>query len=181
MAVSTSNEKEVPASEECWALLDRITASSQLRRAPRLREFLLYVSRRSLGDGRGQVHEQEIGVEVFGRSDTYDTSVDNIVRANATELRKRIDAYFNSEGSHEKMVMEIPRGSYVPVFRYRSAGPEIAATVQTEIQIPSLESAGSIPEGKQTSQNWSVAGRITAGLLVIVLAIGCAYFWSQNR
>ncbi|MGB6742056.1 MAG: hypothetical protein WBE38_00260, partial [Terracidiphilus sp.] len=85
MTVFTPTEKESPGSEACWALLERIAASPHLRRAPRLREFLFYVAQRSLKDGCDHVHELEIGVEVFGRPDTYDTSVDNIVRANATE------------------------------------------------------------------------------------------------
>ena len=103
MEVSLSKESETPTSQECWALLERIEACAGLRRAPRLREFLDYVARRSLRDGCIQIHEQEIGTAVFGRPETYDTSVDNIVRANATELRKRIETYFESEGSEESL------------------------------------------------------------------------------
>ena len=56
-----------PDSDACWALLERVVASPQLRRAARMREFLLFVGQRSLKDGSGQIHEQEIGSEVFGR------------------------------------------------------------------------------------------------------------------
>src|SRR5579862_5305306 len=80
--------------EACWALLERIVASPQLRRAARMREFLLYVGRRSLKEGSDQIPEQEIGSEVFGRPASYDTNADNIVRVNATDLRKRVEAYF---------------------------------------------------------------------------------------
>jgi hypothetical protein len=73
---------------------------------------LLFVGRRCLQDGCEQIHEQEIGAEVFGRSNGYDTSVDNIVRVNATELRKRIESYFEGEGADEPFILEIPRGSY---------------------------------------------------------------------
>lgn len=134
MGVSTPKETEAPAVEACWALLERIGASPGLRRAPRLREFLDYVARRSLHDGCMQIHEQEIGIAVFGRPDTYDTSVDNIVRANATELRKRIEAYFESEGAHETLIVDIPRGSYVPVFRFRPAPAETVALIFSRIR-----------------------------------------------
>src|ERR1700678_806286 len=120
-------ERESPDPETCWALLERVVASTRFQRATRLREFLLYVGRRSLKEGCDQIHEQEIGSEVFGRPDAYDTSVDNIVRVNATELRKRIEDYFESEGSLETLIFEIPRGSYKPVFRQRIVGPQIVA------------------------------------------------------
>jgi hypothetical protein len=110
-------EEELSYSEACWALLERIVASPQLRRAARLREFLMYVGQRSLKDGLDQIHEQEIGSNVFGRPADYDTSLDNIVRVNASELRKRIEDYFESDGAAEPLIMEVPRGSYKPVFR----------------------------------------------------------------
>ena len=114
-----SIQEEKPHSEVCWALLERVVASPQLRRAARLREFLFFVGQRSIKDGLDQIHEQEIGAKVFGRQANYDTSLDNIVRVNASELRKRIDDYFASDGVAETLVMEIPRGSYKPVFRQR--------------------------------------------------------------
>lgn len=79
--------KESPFAESCCALLQRVVASPRLRRSARMHEFLLYVGRRSLKEGCGQIPEQEIGSEVFGRPSSYDTSVDNIVRVNATDLQ----------------------------------------------------------------------------------------------
>jgi hypothetical protein len=71
------------------------------------------------------LREQEIGAAVFGRSEEYDTSFDNIVRVNVSELRKRLAHYFQDEGAGETIVMEIPRGAYAPVF-YARAGVEEA-------------------------------------------------------
>src|ERR1700735_4167396 len=84
--------------EACWLLLTRVAASSHLRRATRLRELLLYVGQRSLKDGCDHIPEQEIGVKVFGRPDTYDNANDSIVRTTISDLRKRVDAYFVTEG-----------------------------------------------------------------------------------
>src|ERR1039458_3107801 len=116
-------EKELPYSEACWALVERIVASPQLKRAARLREFLLYVGQRSIKDGLDQVHEQEIGSNVFGRPANYDTSLDNIVRVNASEMPKRSKDYFEPEAAAETLILEVPRGSYKPVFRYRTVEP----------------------------------------------------------
>jgi len=117
-----------PSVDERRALIDRIAASAQFRRSARLREFLLYVGGQSLKDGCPEIHEQEIGAKVFGRPSTYDRSQDNIVRVTATELRKRIELYFASEGAHEKLILEIPRGGYMPVFHQRHAGRPSAET-----------------------------------------------------
>ena len=101
------------------ALIERVAASEPFRRAVRLRDFLLYVGMHSLKDGCPEIHEQEIGAQVFGRSASYDRSQDNIVRVNATELRKRIETYFASDGVHESLILEIPRGGYTPIFPRR--------------------------------------------------------------
>lgn len=125
-AVQT-DEKPIPL-EERKALVYRIAGSNELRRAARLRAFLLYVWGRVAADPGVVIHEQEIGSAVFGRPEFYDTAADNIVRVNATELRKRLEKYFAEEGAREELVLEIQRGGYVPVIRRRnpasaSAGP----------------------------------------------------------
>jgi hypothetical protein len=182
MEVSLPKESETPKSEECWALLERIGASPGLRRAPRLREFLDYVARRSLRDGCHQFHEQEIGIAVFGRPESYDTSVDNIVRANATELRKRIEAYFESEGSREPLIVEIPRGSYAPVFRHRPAPaptPVIAEPIGPRSAGTAAAEAAEARPALRRALFW-LPWAIT-GLVVAALSGGCIFMWMQNR
>jgi len=171
---------ELPDSETCWALLERVSASPKLRRAARLQELLFYVGKRSLKDGCDRIHEQEIGSSVFGRPDSYDPGIDNIVRTNFYELRKRIEAYFDSEGLQEMLIMEIPRGNYIPVFRYRAVEREIGTNNPAEIQVPIIKSSPeTIPEVPQTSfpRRWMLAG-----LVILVLATGCAlFFWGKYR
>jgi hypothetical protein len=112
------------SADECWALVERVAASEQFSRSVRLRDFLLYVGRQSLKEGCPEIHEQEIGAKVFGRPASYDRASDNIVRVNATELRKRTDLYFKSTGAAELIVFEIPRGGYRLHFYRRT--PEVA-------------------------------------------------------
>jgi hypothetical protein len=135
-----------PTLDERRALIGRVAASAQFARSSRLRDFLLYVGNQSLKAGCPEIHEQEIGAKVFGRSLAYDRSQDNIVRVNATELRKRIDQYFANEGAHETLVLEIPRGAYRPVFHRRTLqstgkselalGPQFPALVRHTEVIP---------------------------------------------
>jgi hypothetical protein len=180
-------EEQIPP-EECRALVERILESVHFRRASRSREFLTFVVEHSLSGGCTEIHEQEIGFRLFGRPANYDTSQDNIVRVNATELRKRIEAYFAGEGSAETLVLEIPRGSYLPVFRRRppQEDPLLAVPSSTLIASPSL--ADQRPATHPIQQ---VAARGPAQhrwlrpafSSVVMLALGCAclVLLYQNR
>jgi hypothetical protein len=178
---STVQITELPDSESCWALVERVAASTQLRRAARLQELLFYIGKRSLKDGCDRLHEQEIGVQVFGRPEAYDTSADNIVRTNVSDLRKRIEAYFNTEGAEEPLLLEIPRGSYLPVFRYRSAEAEPETDAPQNQRPHGSESPAAAPEAEPVPVHtrWMPAALFAAGLLILVLTIACVHFWSQ--
>lgn len=180
MAGSPPQVDQLPDEQICWSLLERIAASSQLKRAVRLQELLFYIGKRSLKDGSETIHEQQIGVDVFRRPKGYDTSADNIVRTNVSDLRKRVEAYFESEGADEALVMEIPRGNYVPVFRYRAPQPKVALDpIPFPVLTPADPATGSVkaPETAR-SRSWT---RIATGALMVALAGGCLYFWMQYR
>src|ERR1700733_8111695 len=99
-----------------WHLVQRIVASRSMGRSPLLSEFLLYICDRHLRNQSAELTEQRIGVKVFGRAEGYNSNDDNIVRNYARMLRKRVDDYFANEGRDEDLLLEIPRGRYVPVF-----------------------------------------------------------------
>jgi hypothetical protein len=103
-----------------WHLVQRIVVSRSMGRSPLLSEFLLYICDRHLRNQSADLTEQRIGVHVFGRSEGYNSNDDNIVRNYARTLRKRVEDYFATEGKHEDLKLEIPRGAYVPVFYSRS-------------------------------------------------------------
>jgi len=134
MTSSGSSEKAEtpldPKTEPCHALVVRIASSPAFQKTNRLRELLLFLCGRALSSADAVIREQEIGVEVFGRSPGYDTAQDNLVRVQASQLRKKLQQYFAAEGRDEPVVIEIPKGSYVPIFRNREAAlvPESEAT-----------------------------------------------------
>jgi hypothetical protein len=158
--------------EACWRVLERAAASPALKRAARLREFLFYVGTKSLREGRTNIHEQEIGREVFGRGESYDTSQDNIVRVSATELRKRLDTYFAGEGRDEPIVFEIPRGSYAPAFRLRAVAKlQPASAVETPLAPQTLTQASPLRGVLVTA----------VSVCALVLAVACFFLWRQNQ
>ena len=171
---------------QCWALLERVASSAHIKRATRLQELLFYVGRLSLKEGRNEVHEQEIGCTVFGRPAGYDTSIDNIVRTNVSDLRKRIEAYFAAEGLHEDLIMEIPRGSYIPVFRNRAAEPEPGFNSKPIEEQPAaaarlMEPPAAAAEAARPSTRgrWLLAAGVLAVLVIVALGIVCAVLWNR--
>lgn len=172
---STLRLSTMPDNEECWGLLERVAASAQLKRAARLQELLFYIGKRYLRDGCDRVHEQEIGAQVFKRPDSYDTNFDNIVRTNVSDLRKRIEAYFLSEGAREPLIVEIPRGGYTPVFRFRAAEAvppaEPAAETRALNQDATQSAARPLPAAPR--RVWTFAALLGTTALSIALAIGC--------
>jgi len=105
--------------EPCRALAERIAASQEFRRAKRLRAFLSYVVDRHLAGHPEELTETQIGHRVFSRPLDYNSGDDSIVRTEARNLRLRLERYFSGEGQDEPIILEIPRGGYVPVFRRR--------------------------------------------------------------
>ncbi len=170
----------LPSAEERRALIDRVARSEQLSRSARLRDFLLYVGRQSLKDGGPEIHEQEIGHKVFGRPASYDRSQDNIVRVNATELRKRIESYFASVGAHEPLILDIPRGSYKPVFRRRQP----AGTVEAPPSVDEFPLAPAATDNKEPAKRSHLSrhlGHILWAIATLLLAIACTVLFQQNR
>ncbi len=108
-----------PTDQECLALVQKIVSSNEFHRATRLRDFLLYVVDRKLARAPQEVTESLIGHRVFRRPSSYNTGEDSIVRTEARLLRQRLERYFSKEGASEPIVVEIPKGSYVPVFYRR--------------------------------------------------------------
>ena len=175
LPVSASSAKDEPSANERWALIERIAASEHFSRSARLRDFLLYVGKHSLKPNTPEIHEQEIGAKVFGRAENYDRSQDNIVRVNATELRKRIEAYFASAGADEPLLCEIPRGSYKPVFRDRAPDPPLPLAPQPPVLPVLLSTDKNLPQ-KAFARLWWLWPT-----LCLLLALGCALLLLENR
>jgi hypothetical protein len=108
--------------EELQELVQRIVASRPFARAPQVKDFLTFIVERSLTDDAATINETEIGRHVLRRQQSdFDPSTDNIVRVQARHLRKKLEEYFEGEGSGEPVVLTIPKGSYIPKLSQRGA------------------------------------------------------------
>jgi TolB-like protein len=113
------------ASPEILDALARIERSKLFANSKRLTELLRFVVEAQLrGDTEG-LKQTAIGIDLYRRDPSYDPKLDGIVRTHARRLRERLAEYYQSEGAHDPVVIELPRGGYVPSFR-RTEGSAIA-------------------------------------------------------
>ena len=97
--------------------LELVLASSGFARNERLSGFLRFVVERHLAARDEEIKESLIAVEVFRRKPDYDPKVDSIVRTEAGRLRARLAEYYAGPGSVDPIVIELPKGGYVPLVR----------------------------------------------------------------
>ncbi|RPJ61150.1 MAG: helix-turn-helix domain-containing protein [Acidobacteria bacterium] len=146
------------------ALVERVAEGAVLKHSPRLQELLRYLCECAIEAPDLPVKEQQIGIAVFGRSPGYDTNQDTIVRVNISKLRKQLQQHFLSEGSHEPVIVDIPKGSYTPLFLPREEVYE--------------EHAAAAPQNT-TPWRWIVF--VLAGVLAVSLLLSAWLGWKLFR
>ncbi len=116
--ITQSSNSEINTSEILDAVA-RIEGSRLFANSKRLTELLRFVVEASLrGDTEG-LKQTAIGIELYRRDPSYDPKLDGIVRTHARRLRERLVEYYQSEGAQDPVVIELPRGRYVPSFHRR--------------------------------------------------------------
>lgn len=158
---STIRGVRVPAGlfdsiEEKRGLVDRVADSALFLKSPRLREFLLYVAECTLNDRPDGAREQSIAEHVFNRKPDYATQ-DSIVRAEARNLRKRLESYFATNGRDEATIIEMPRGQYLLTFRPREVDPGLEMLV-----VPATDPLSGLEATASSAVAFAAPGMVTA-------------------
>jgi TolB-like protein len=125
MTTDVTGRTDELSAPEVQAALDHVTQSGPFLRSRQLQRMLRFLVEETLA-GRGErLKEYVIGVEVFGRPDSYDPRLDSLVRVEARRLRTALDQYYAKEGTSDPLVLELAKGSYIPSFRNRLPEPEV--------------------------------------------------------
>jgi TolB-like protein len=165
MASPPQSDSQAPEinPEEVRAALNSILASEAFGRAERPARFLRHLVEATL---RGETHllkESLLGADVFERRITWDPRLDPVVRQEAARLRKRIARFYESAPAG-MLRIEIPVGTYVPVFSKLSAsGPQ---------EIGSTAPASSVAVEPPAAGRWlwfGIAAVLLVGLAGLVL------------
>jgi hypothetical protein len=191
MAAQVTESQRPPesaSSEEVAQLLERVFKSRHFAHAPKKQKFLQVVCDFYLSGRAHELNEYLIGREVFERDDNYNPAADPIVRVGAHDVRKRLELYYQSEGAHDELRLEIPVGSYEPIFIRRppptdapgeTALPAQHATASIfPADAPHIEEiTGAAPHtaDKTRAALWAL------GAAVALLAVTAAVLFFSNR
>ena len=110
------------APESIREQLQKIVASRIFSQSKKLVRFLGFVVETTLEGKADQLSEYLIGVEVYERSSSFDPQIDTIVRGEARRLRSKLRQYYDTDGAHDPILIEVPKGAYAAVFHERDRG-----------------------------------------------------------
>lgn len=165
----------VPDAHEVRRELDLILGSGVFRGSKRCQDFLRYVATKALDGAADTLKERTLAVEVFGRDADSDLSDDSIVRVGAREVRKRLAQYYVAEGARDQVRIELPAGSYVPVFHYFSEdhGEDTAvAAIVPDVRLTELSPISGSELRRRKHSGWLWAAGIT-----VLAAVAVATWW----
>jgi hypothetical protein len=153
--------------------LESILRSKHFVNAPKKKKFLHLICDFYLKGRAQELNEHMLGYDVFGRGNSYNPSDDPIVRVFAHEIRKKLDAYYGTEGANDPIRLDIPAGSYQPVFSRNL--PEPAAQV-SEDALPIQPETEVEPALRRIS-----LAKLSAMFAVLCLAIAVIVLAVSNR
>ena len=99
--------------------LERILASATFQQSDRLKRFLQFIVTETLERRGDELKEYVVGVQVFEKEPSFDPRTDPLVRVQARRLRARLERYYQAEGRHDDLIIELPKGGYTPSFHRR--------------------------------------------------------------
>ena len=107
--------------EHCEEQVRRVVQSATFRNATTLQQLLQFIAAKTLSGSTEILKEYTIGVEALGRKADFDPKIDPIVRVQSHRLRLKLREYYEVEGSADPILIQFPKGHYLPIFEAMSA------------------------------------------------------------
>lgn len=172
--------------------LEALLGSKCFSHSPQKRKFLRLICDFYLNDRVRELNEYLLGREVFNRGANFHPADDPIVRVVAHDVRKKLEMYYQQEGTDDAIRLQIPVGGYEPQFtrrQFRQSEPAptttdtatavvAAAPLYTEVMTagaPSAEVAEVMAAASNRWRLWALSGG------VILLATAFAFSALSNR
>jgi adenylate cyclase len=144
--------------------MDRILACDDFARTTRLKELLRFIVDEEQAGRGGRLKAFVIAQQVFGRDETFDAQNDTIVRVEMGRLRRRLEHYYLTAGADDPLRVEIPRGSYAPVYT-------VATSTLTESGETTVASATEPTAPEHTAASRFPAPRYFVGPALALIAL----------
>jgi hypothetical protein len=120
--------------------------------------LLQFITAQTIHGKAHELTEQHIGNALFHKPSDYSPLEDSSVRVHARQLRLKLHEYFNEEGRNEPLILDIPKGSYAPIFRTPPKTADLPAAIVSVIPAGAWRRRALIP--------W-----ILCGLLALLCAV----------
>jgi eukaryotic-like serine/threonine-protein kinase len=161
------------SSETIRTQLDRILTSPGFVHSDRMARFLRFAVEQTIQGRADSLKETILGMEVFDRTTSFDPRTDTIVRVEARRLRSKLKEYYETHGQYDAVLIEFPKGSYVPTF--------LLANGRGEAPQASLSprSASTQPVRVASLIQWHLGITIAAGLLLVAVSVGITWWYTR--
>jgi hypothetical protein len=151
-----------------------------------LQQLLRYLAQKTHDPSIATLKEYTIGLEALGRPLDFDPKVDPIVRVQVLRLRQKLKEYYDSDGLHDSIVIEIPKGQHLPIFQWSTNGKALAATKSIsagDVDLSNNQPPQSIPDPvdpqeRRSSKTVSRAALIAVGAVIAAFTAG---LWIGSR
>ncbi|HKQ86895.1 MAG TPA: hypothetical protein VJS43_09005 [Candidatus Acidoferrales bacterium] len=178
-----------PAPEDIQKQLNKIVHSKSFRHASALQRLLQYLISKALEDPFADIKEYTIGMEVFDRGPDYDPQSDTIVRVQIHRLRLKVKEYYETEGIADPILVDVPKGHYIPTFEFRNGSLKTSGTDATAPEKKEPTDIAETPAAALAQPQSPVAGGFFSrgpaifALALLILAVGIfiGTHWQQWR
>ena len=91
-------------------IIENILQSTDFAKSSKYRDLLLYLAEASI---KGEtIKSTTLAYDFFGKEASFDPSIDSTVRSYISNLRKKLEHYYLTEGEKDKHKIYIPKGNY---------------------------------------------------------------------
>jgi hypothetical protein len=167
------------STEHCEEQVRRVVHSATFRNAATLQQLLQFLSAKTLSGSSEILKEYTIGVEALGRKPDFDPKIDPIVRVQSHRLRLKLREYYEVEGSRDPILIQFPKGHYLPLFELMPASPPVvlhpfAGATDEQTLAGSGQTAGTPSFGDQNDplKHWKAIF-----VAITVLAVAGVAYW----
>lgn len=163
-----------PAAADVVRQLERILAHTLFQSSLRLSTFLRFTVEHALAGRADELKEYVIGVEVFERASTYSPQEDPVVRIMAGRLRSKLAEYYQGGGHSDPVLIELPRGGYVPRSSWRQQAVAPQTVIQKQESWGSQAHCNSVGREEQLSRLRAAFQSVSAGTGAMLTVSGDA-------
>jgi hypothetical protein len=116
---ATGTSSETASAIDSRAQLERILQSRIFRSSEVLRHLFSYLAEKSLEGAADGLKEYTIGLDALGKPESFDPRQESVVRMHTARLRQKLAEYYRTEGAHDPVVVDLPKGAFKVTFEPR--------------------------------------------------------------